>query len=306
MEKGYWSDMALPLPKNRKAPPPDPPIAPPHDVTYEERGYLAVAGSRVRDQREGMQWDGTRKELVPRTEINAFDGRVDILHAPVRDPYPDARIMEREKASEAAYLGLLAPLLYLKGTEELRREWSDLTVVPEQSRVGDRPCILLRSAQAALWVDAERDFLPLRLTRGSVQLTMSYQRDTRHGYVLSGWQHDFGKWHVVAQVTEYAINPTLPADHFTIREFPPGTWVTDMHGKEQKQWIVRKDGTKRVILPSERKVPYEQLIEHEEPGSAVSAPGWSWMAIANAVVWLSLGTGLVIAWLVRRRSRVVV
>ncbi len=296
LEKGYKSDRPGTLP--------DTPPVPPRDVTLECHGYLAVAGNRFRFEREGTRWSSIKGEVVPNTEINTFDGKVDILHGRVNMPYPpDARIMHREKGSETSSVGVLAPLLYMKGTEELRREWSDFTVLPEQSRVGDRPCLLLRTGEAALWVDAQRDFLPLRFVRGSMQVTMSYQRDAKHGYVLSGWQCDFRASHAIASVIEYAINPTLPADHFTIREFPPGTWVTDMRGKTQIEWIVRKDGTRRVILPSERKVPYEQLIEHEDPGSAVSAPGWSWMAIANAIVCLSLGTGIVVVWLVRRRSR---
>jgi hypothetical protein len=89
--------------------------------------------------------------------------------------------------------------------------------------------------------------------------------------------HDDGSPRIACRVvaTNYEINPAFPEGEFQIT-FPPGTWVTDarLDGDDKRDgqfdgFLVKPDGSKRMITRDEVFASYEELM-NTETGKAVT------------------------------------
>jgi hypothetical protein len=137
-------------------------------------------------------------------------------------------------------------------------------------------------------------------------MDLDYRHDATHGWVVTGWDVTMmarqGKVSESSKttVTSLEVNGTLPSRDFE-NAFPAGAVVHDNLSHEA--WIVRSDGSKRMIARHERRLTYEQLVESDRGGGLVGtqARRLTWPAIGLAIC----GFGCLIAFIWRRlRKRV--
>ena len=131
-----------------------------------------------------------------------------------------------------------------------------------------------------LWTDRDQDFAVRRIVvangkRVLVQYDIDYAKDAKYGWIPSHWKTTVNgsdgkaKTTVEGSVKSYKINPVIPIAEFRVK-FPLGTWVDDENAKES--YIVRPNGGKRLILSSESKASYQQLLDSESGKIPLHAP----------------------------------
>ena len=94
---------------------------------------------------------------------------------------------------------------------------------------------------------------------------------------------------VSGEMLAYSINTIVDTDTFKF-DFPVGTLVTDSRAGEAR-YIVREGGGRRVVLPAEVSLSYQQLLDSETAGTDA---GWS---AGDYLRWIGLCTLVVAACL---------
>jgi hypothetical protein len=171
-----------------------------------------------------------------------------------------------------------------------------------------------------LWLDNERDFLPLRYLHQTSQkpvIQIDYLEWIRLAseWLPTEWRRAYLNpdretinQSGLAVVHTHLLNHPINANEFTL-EFPVGTWVEDARDRKNRQkYIVRDQGQKREITERELSdgATYEQLL-NTETGMALSyrsSSGGTWHStiIQAAGVLLIICLGLAI-WHLRWRKR---
>ncbi len=172
---------------------------------------------------------------------------------------------------------------------------------------------------AELWLQGKPPFLPIRIigyTRAqrSSELTIEYAHVAGEGWHPSGWKRTWftenGGYAMAADATvrSHDFAPAVRDSDFTI-DFPSGTWVRDTSQPGKPiEYIVREDGSKRIILKDElrRGARYQDLIETEtgkakprsHPPTPPSVRRWAVLFSSVAVIVSAF------FFVVRRHSRV--
>src|SRR5262249_30656320 len=100
-----------------------------------------------------------------------------------------------------------------------------LKLTQDKGLVDNRTCIILRHDEDIVWVDPERDFIPMRyrvMERGitSRSLDIKYTADPQSGWVPTSW-YDVRlgtkgeiEESVNMNITEYKIGDPIPDDRF--------------------------------------------------------------------------------------------
>ncbi len=289
---------------------------PPEDVTQNNRLSLQVDGDMMRVWRNAPRWNG---KFVPRDSMSVFDGKDAKVFYDQADPAVQGMATYR-----VGFIGIhqynedvvdydLWPILltYRAIHRDMGRFKQDEWDMTEERGVADgRDCLILRKKGAPIvercWVDFERDCTVVRyefITNYRFQVDVSYKDVPGLGPVPASWQTvEYPPSGVLqqsnkAEVTGYTINKPLPDDWFHF-EFPVGTDVVDH--KNKTEYIVRKDGGKRLITEVERLrgATYEQLVATEsgQAGLPPSSRKFWWILVA-----LVFATAVLLAVAVRRR-----
>ena len=130
-------------------------------------------------------------------------------------------------------------------------------------------------SDAELWVEKAAPFLLVR-ARGysgmllSSELTIEYVLAANQQAYPQTWKRilfaEDGGYEMTAEanVTSHDFKPKVDDRDFYI-EFPPNTWVRDRRPGEPTQYILREDGSRRVILPEDlrRGATCQDLLETE-------------------------------------------
>lgn len=220
------------------------PVTPHANITYSQSQSFSFDGGKTNHVCTQLAFN---KAGIPfhRTNRMAFDG---LQQLSLSDPTPDfklpqGRIYQQNAARITFNLLDLEPLLqcYRLGDTRIRGvELDGYAIDLKSSEVDGVPCVVLASASRGrkLWLDPQREFLPLRSTHevnGVLrrQTDYSYVKDLDHGWVLAGWRirkhegqgrQEFSR---IATVVDYEINPELGPAEFQIA-FPPGTLIDDL------------------------------------------------------------------------------
>ena len=108
----------------------------------------------------------------------------------------------------------------------------------EKDTIDQHPVFVLKTDNKKLWVDPEKDFLPVKredVIRGVVQrqIEISYVRDKTHGWIPSSWITTLFDqtgtttwWQDTMTVTEFSINKPIDDSEFEL-SLPNGTVVKD-------------------------------------------------------------------------------
>jgi hypothetical protein len=288
---------------------------------------LSISGIRMQYQASRMEpWPETpeNKTFLSKTR-SASDGNVSKLLMEKNEKlrYPAGNILANPRCDAETGIAY-KPIVWTFGDlGVLALERPAVKPPTAETAVSSRPCLLVESSRGPLvesfWIDASRDYSILRYRTAfqgatETQLDCSYERSPGGCWVPVDWTatkfyapKDIVSALIHVKVKEYVVNPTFAADEFSIT-FPPGTVVSDgrpaggPRGGRVVDYLVKEDGSKRVITPAEAQASYETLLKTES-GKAATPPAkrpsrWLWVA-ANCVLIALLG----ILFYIRRRSR---
>jgi hypothetical protein len=261
-------------------------MSPPADTVVECTETELISGDMLRMNREGHYWHMER-ELNWDAKVATFDGKLAKMFYDEKSTGEMIGFIENRARNPESDCYLYAPVAIAFRPCESELGGHDLTgytVRPGTETIDGRTCVVVTpgpcdDGSKTLWLDLERDFLPLRIQdrgpNGST-LEISYQKDKAHGWVPLEWtwisvggtsRRLFG-W-TSAKVTAYSINADIPRSEFQF-EFPVGTYVTDAragNSEDLERYIVREGGKKRIITKDEihrgQGVNYKELLNTE-------------------------------------------
>lgn len=304
-----WSQKTL-HPKGRWGQ--NPPL-PANDVIDNGSGSLLMSGEKVRIHTVGLIWTQPISDFARSESESVFDGnRYISLKHPGFLQWHQAVISKRYKGNPDGNMIELWPFMVaLRGVEPL--VIGDLFSSYSESRrvsIGGRTLIEMvrprneTQGESKLWLDEKRGYSVERCEDYSRSGQLQSRIDATPAVVASEWVPHSCKVQIwksdkrlerQAELTvrECEINLATTTADFEIA-FPTGTRVVDNSERtadgrgERKDYIVRDDGTKRDILPSEIGATYEDLIR-TQPGDLDGRSPRSWWTLRR----LSLLFGLV-------------
>jgi hypothetical protein len=251
-----------------------------------------IDGGKLRFEYVGEQT--TDGATIDQNYAAAFDGNLNrSLFLPAEkslQPYPNGFIGGR--STSAALLDTL-PLRWLFALSQPVMAEVDveaLTVGDTEGFVDGTRCVVAHTtANPALpakpgmsappgagysyWLDPSAGYSIRRYAwdyggKTSVQIDAEYTLDKSGVWIpqtWTSWRFDsMGQPTETARLkmTDYQINPKLTGKDFSI-EFPPGTIVSDSSAGKTLNYLLKKNGEKRIITAAEAQVPYERILVTE-------------------------------------------
>lgn len=136
---------------------------------------------------------------------------------------------------------------------------ADLVVTSDVEPIAGHNCVVMYHRDGKLWIDASRDYVPLRycFTRRGVtygKCDIAFSHHDQAGWVPTAWSHcRFDRDGTVVmraevKVSQCSINEPIAADVFQL-VYPPTTRVRDR--VTGNRYIVSADGTRRPARPGE-------------------------------------------------------
>lgn len=249
------------------------------DTSFQVEMEFALDNrGRVRVLYRGKNLSTKKRGYVDATELSVFDGT--LRKTLLEDvSFPSFHIY-KGTAGQVARDGRVLPLLLLY--RPLDAALGDfrppsLRVEDEMGTVAGRPCLILNDGEDKVWVDPEREFIPLRYRmsqRGRLRqsIEIRYNHSPEKGWTPSDWTNevftglDILHESVVLRVSAAEVNTAL-ADELFDPKIPTGSWVSDFITKER--YILRADG-KRPISPGEFTGDnFEELLNSNPPGQGI-------------------------------------
>lgn len=286
-------------------------VIPPEDTTYEVKSALWWdVGGKMRYTYDNQTWSVKDGRYVASRYISTFDGSQAKILRPDGSPYArhSQGSIRLEKRHEDGRVISHLPfrLLFRALDHDLGPfETESMTVAGQRAFVNGVSCVELQQHQGRSllrhWADPARGYVVVRMLetnngRPQCQQDISYRPDPEAGWAPENWTSVFFKSDgrldrsVRATLTEFRVNPSLPAEEFDI-EFPPGTSVWDL--KQKTRYIAKAGGRKRPVPQHEMGFSHEQLL-NTEPTALDGGRGVSWTAIAAVGVFF-ISAGL-LAW----------
>jgi len=163
-----------------------------------------------------------------------------------------------------------------------------LSLMSKAGVVEGRPCWIVKEdggRPTEYWVDPLKDYAIVRVREFSrfvpdrcvVDTEVSYKSDVTAGSVPARWKGtiiDLESGNVRQSgeciVTSYQLNPSIDPGEFNY-QYPPGTRVVDRRQSANDEYLVRSDGTKRIITSEESEAAYQDLLR-TETGKAAPEP----------------------------------
>ena len=169
--------------------------------------------------------------------------------------------------------------------------------------MNDRDCVEIVLAQNARnarvkeswYLDLENDLIPVAYEwslpeRFELQLEIEYAKTKKEGetfFIPTNWRFDEsrerGRFNNsrVGNVVDYEINPQVQSGKFDI-DFDYRTRVGNYTGKKRELYLVRKDGTKRVVTEADRGKSLDEILN----SSPEPATRWEvWLLVLLAVTF---------------------
>lgn len=247
------------------------------DTSFNIRLRLAIdSNRRFRMDCDGKAPAPTKDGYPDQHHIEIFDNGVRNTIFPVGAfGYPSGHI-NRAKNPTAIRNPQVLPILiaYRAFDREIGVfDANKLTLTKDKGVVEDRQCLILKYMEKMIWVDTARDYVPTRyyeLEQGVTtrRIDIKYIADVQHGWVPTSWNNVSLKGNgdtqgsVRASVAEYSIGKPISKETFDVH-YPPGTWVRDY--VKDESYILREDGTRRMVLKSENGKDYTDLIQTNSP-----------------------------------------
>jgi len=252
---------------------------PPSDTTYvaEVRLTTDVRG-RVRDEFDQIWWavpDGLLGVFRPHKVISIDDGKAytDFFDVGGGVPIPNCFIYNRGKEGRGriSHMRNFAIRMVYRPFDEMGTVVRSKLKVAEENALWDgRRTVVLQHADELIWVDPEREYLPVRYQMSKSNpsrriIEFSYKEDDIGDWVLASWKDDYAggfRFTATMEVTSFSVNQGLPDELFAI-SLPPGTWV---HDETTGESYIDHGTRKRHVGPGEfNGLNYKDLVERDEP-----------------------------------------
>lgn len=298
----------------------DPGPNPPEDHSYTSDCSLSIDGDRFVHQFTRRSWDTKQKKYSDTLTEYKFDGNKQLsLDHPGFVDWPVAYIRARPRGAQLS-LDAGPVLRNLRGVNEKLRaedldEYSSSGAVLAIGNVRGRELISKgtpTNSERHLWIDPARGCVLLRYNTGPAnrpirQIDVKYKADGTVGWVPAEWKiveasNKDGRVTATtsATVTSYSINEPFDEATFAFT-LPLGCRVVD-ETRSPHDYIIREDGTSRVMSPSDFGKTYQEIVNTPGP---TSAAGWRWWAGPLLAVFFGLGVLLfgTRIWLIRKSRR---
>lgn len=212
----------------------------PDDISHRRRRFVLAEDGRNRSEGDGREWDGSKKSYVPKQTVEVFDGKGrNLLFISDRfdQPHADFHIRSGDLFGKDLRGSPLRMALrpFRAGVGEFSTP--NLVLTDEKDTIDQHPVLVLKTDNKKLWVDPEKDFLPVKREdeiRGVVQrkIELTYVRDETHGWIPNSWtitlfdQTGATWWQDTMMVTEFSITKPIDNSEFEL-SLPIGTVVKD-------------------------------------------------------------------------------
>lgn len=292
-------------------------VVPPEDSTHDVPSSLCLDGDKISYSRDARQWSAKEQAYVVQPKLAVFDGELGTTLATKGTtymPWPYAQIRSGPPAVSTLYLG---PLMTAFRPFHNRMRIVDIqSMIPTSRRatIMGRPCMELEqrsgSSVQRIWVDPSRNYNLVRYIvmdneRMRSKVDVEYRKGDGGRWLPEKWDIQMldlsGKLETAARgkLTKHEINVSVDPGEFNI-EFPSGTRVHDVRNpKSPVDYIVKEGTKKRMILPEERGVTYDELI-NSEPGQTGGNRKSSWLtgSVGIALIVLIVAGGMLV-WRIR-------
>jgi hypothetical protein len=253
---------------------------PKEDVTYQQQRIIAFDGASTNHVSTSWLYS-SRGHRIEQKVRSTFDGtRQRSLKEPdVEMAFPYGRVYKASDVATDLDLLHLEPIFACYSLTSSHRSVLNLDscyVEVEPTFLDSRPLVVLNGVSLpdgagirSVFVDEADECLIRRIVVGSrdamqCQTDLFYKKSESGDSVVSGWKiSKFGEDGAVISTVESVVtnaefNLSLDRSEFTI-DFPAGTYVDNLAGPQN--YIVRSDGSKRLIAGSENDKSYEELLK---------------------------------------------
>lgn len=290
-------------------------IIPATDVTFDVAWSFALQETKFRIFREVPNWDPERQALVPRPMVSIYDGIKGLSLDPEGSGFtqwPEGVIDARAMLNPMDELPILAALKpcspYMSIIDPGHLKWTG-----QRSLVQGSSCFEIQSQRGSqtmrVWVDSQRDWNVVRLhivkaDQVTTSIEISHRSDKSGFWVPEKWTKVTtglgSRGTVRATMTRCAVNCPIEDSRFDLSP-PRGAYMTDYtRPLGTQEYIVRKDGSERIVMRHERAKGYYELLG-TTPGSS-SAVRFTWPLIGTGIVGFGAAFSF---WLrARRRSKI--
>ncbi|MCI0701623.1 MAG: hypothetical protein L0241_11125 [Planctomycetia bacterium] len=286
---------------------------PPADVTHDGKATLLLDGMKARYSQEDMVWSEGDFAFIPNRLDSGFaDGKSKALRYHGTQKWPDGIIAKSKWNSYCNELPTWAPCIAVRGTSSqvMSGEGLDAFTVARRTVVDGKNVVELTQprtetrGEIKIWVAPQQEYSAVRYEgyhpkNGEVVLRMIATPQRHHSgvwlpgtWVCSSFRDKKLAYTTTATMTDVEVGLNVTDDDFQVA-FPAGTEVEDRSGDKRVNYILKDDGNKRIILPSESSATYEDLLRTETgelaPGGRPSwfARNW-WVCVAGSVVLVLL------------------
>lgn len=279
---------------------------PPTDATHKGKTSLLLRGLDSRYTCEKMIWSESKSDFQSIRVDSAFGrNRATTLWNFEQQKYPSGTITKAKRNAQCNELMTWAPCIAVRGTnsELMNRDGLDAFTTARRMTLEGSNVIELTQprtelrGEIKLWVSPQSGFSAVRYE------VRRPNGEVGQRVVVTPRLHPSGIWlpetwvssvyiekklmnAVSATMTSAETNLGLTDENFRI-EFPVGTKVEDMTGDKPIEYLVRAEGNRRMILPSEVAAKYEELAATEAGELGPTEARWivrNWWVLAVGVV----------------------
>ena len=254
---------------------------PPEDVTYECDYSLSFDGKKTRFTMAGKY--PQESGLIDVDDTETFDGNSRrVFQLPSQKvAHPLGRIYPNGRQNNLLSMLVVEPVLLCYRVQHPEMNLIDMEryrIVSQDSLVDGRACVLFSGepqgssvkTQRHFWLDPSRDFIIQRFERHtgdrvSQQTNFTWKQHDNLGWILAGWDVALYNRDGSPQATfdatieRFDVNPEIPHSEFDLT-FPALTYVDDL-SDVPVNYILRPDGTRRMVTAAENTLTYEELLK---------------------------------------------
>jgi hypothetical protein len=265
---------------------------PPKDHEITATCSFAADGEKLAFADERMIYFPEKQTWVPYARSHQFDGKTWMTVYPqLRRGWGDVQVetgFSRNSGVVTSLTNQAVRMAYRPLTGPAPFDFGVFKFSGRTTKIGEAECIEMVLTDKAkkdgppgydysLWCDPERGFLPVRWKQryasGGYDLDWEYRKDDQGRWVPSGWQRTTLNpkgavtYTTKAEVKKLELDHTFAADAFAPKP-PPSSHVTVYeNGDTKEEYLLRPDGSKRPLKPSERDKDYNEVIKTNADGT---------------------------------------
>ena len=259
---------------------------PPEDIELKAVRSFAANGDMAAAAGEQAAYQPTKQSFVPFANSEHFDGTTGVRIMSLSQPgwvrvnieSGEKRISGLNSTSNEAVTRLYRPL---GGGAFAAFEFEGFKLFTGE-KIGTVACVELRKTtngfRYSIWCDPKQEFRPVRHSwqdeggEGRV-LDWTYQKGEKERWTPSGWESKrVDKGGTTTQATKAEVKKLDLAPKFAAEAFAPkarpGSHVNEYKDGENKgNYLIRADGSKRLLLAAERSKPFDEIAKTNADGT---------------------------------------